>query len=332
VYNNVNYNAQTTRKQRAARSGDSSHERRSAAKSSSSFPCKSCIGGHAHLLDLGRPSLPSASTVPEGISPHYRFTISTIRQLNKDATEWPSNRARDMEDRSAHNRHNRRKHHTRRLPLWQRGFLSLGRHRSCTQCAPLPFTPSIYFSFDLTRWLTFNTQDIDVVVSDDYYDPEDIKEIIVAEDDRYYLKQSRKPGATHRILYCRLPGWATDDTRRVKVDILVPPTLNLPAVSASETCRFNNIPVMPIFDLLVMKTQGWNDHRNSYRSDFRAKEDDDVSDIFALLESAKQENVSYRANRKRHSREFMSHARTLVNEFVNEYGRPGKWRALGFPV
>jgi hypothetical protein len=166
------------------------------------------------------------------------------------------------------------------------------------------------------------------------FDAEDIKETIVEADDRYYLEQSRKRGATHQILYCRLPGWASDETRRVKVDILVPPTINLPTSIASETYHISNIPVMPIFDLLVMKTQGWRDHRVSFRPDFRAKASADVSDIFALLESAKRQNVSYvdEANKGRHSPEFMRHARTLVTKFVRIYGRPRPWRALGFPV
>jgi hypothetical protein len=91
---------------------------------------------------------------------------------------------------------------------------------------------------------------------------------------------------------------------------------------------------MPIFDLLVMKTQGWWDHSTSNRPDFRDKESDDVSDIFALLERAKQENVSYvdEADEDRHSSEFMSHAHALANRFVSDYGRPRRWRALRFPV
>ena len=183
----------------------------------------------------------------------------------------------------------------------------------------------------------FNAQDIDIVVSEESWqnlDPEDIKETIVEADDRYYLERSRKRGATHHILYCRLPGWASDETRRIKIDILVPPSLNLPTISWSETRTVRDIPVMPIFDLLVMKTQGWWDHRDSDRADFRAKEDADVSDIFALLKRAKFEKVSYddEANESRHSREFMSRARTLVNKFVRIYGKATKWRALGFPV
>lgn len=91
---------------------------------------------------------------------------------------------------------------------------------------------------------------------------------------------------------------------------------------------------MPIFDLLVMKTRGWRDHRISYRADFRAKESADVSDIFALLECAKQENVSYidEANEGRHSHEFLNFALALANGFVRVHRRPRQWRALGFPV
>jgi len=91
---------------------------------------------------------------------------------------------------------------------------------------------------------------------------------------------------------------------------------------------------MPLFALLVMKVHGWRDHRESERLDFRAKESEDVSDIFALLKRAKSENVSYadEANEGRHSPEFMRLARSLVNKFVPVYGRRQQWRALGFNV
>ena len=118
------------------------------------------------------------------------------------------------------------------------------------------------------------------------------------------------------------------------MDILVPPTLKLPIIIEEDIVVINNIPVMPLFDLLVMKTQGWWGHRNSPRDDFREKVDDDVSDIFALLKRARKENISYddEADEERHTREFMSHARALANRFVNVYGMPQKWRVLDFPV
>jgi hypothetical protein len=91
---------------------------------------------------------------------------------------------------------------------------------------------------------------------------------------------------------------------------------------------------MPIFDLLVMKMQGWRDRCNSDRKDHHAKARADVSDIYALLERAKQMNVSYvdESNEYRHSQRFMNHALALANRFVRNYGGPRQWRALGFPV
>jgi hypothetical protein len=88
---------------------------------------------------------------------------------------------------------------------------------------------------------------------------------------------------------------------------------------------------MPIFDLLVMKTQGWWDHRNSPHWDY--PERPDVSDVLALLKCARAEGVSYvdEADEYRHSPEFMSHARTLAIRFADIHGRNKQWRALQFP-
>jgi hypothetical protein len=126
----------------------------------------------------------------------------------------------------------------------------------------------------------------------------------------------------------------SDAERCVKVDILVPPALKLPKFIESEVDRIDGIPVMPLFDLLVMKTQGWWDHRTSSRRDWQDKESVDVSDIMALLWRARVEEVSYvdEADKYRHSQEFMSHALALVNRFVSVNGRHRQWSTLDFPV
>ena len=176
-------------------------------------------------------------------------------------------------------------------------------------------------------------QDVDIVVSG-YSNAENIKEIIDEADERYYRELSKKPGKTHHILYCRLPGWSTDSDRRVKVDILVPPTLKLPEITYTDVFLFGDIPVMPLFDLLVMKTQGWWDHLNSRRSDFQAKLVDDVTDVLALLDRAREGDVSFEeeANEYRHTEEFMSHALALANRFVSAHDRHQEWRDLEFPL
>src|SRR6266404_3314345 len=140
--------------------------------------------------------------------------------------------------------------------------------------------------------LTSATQDIDIVVSSFYHDAESIKETIVGADDRYFLESSRQRNATHMILKCRLPGYHAYD-RWVKVDILVPPDLNIPEISEWERVMIYDIPVMLLFDLLVIRMQGWWHHRNSSRRDFQEKEAADVTDVVALLNRAMNENVCY---------------------------------------
>ncbi|KAH9033418.1 hypothetical protein EDB85DRAFT_1952106 [Lactarius pseudohatsudake] len=175
--------------------------------------------------------------------------------------------------------------------------------------------------------------DIDIVLWDEYgfSDPEDVKQIIVAVDDRYYLEPSKKLGATHEILYCRLPGWRTNG-RCVKVDILAPGTLGLPEIDWDDQVWISNVPVMPLFALLVMKTKGWWDHRISSRLDFRAKEGADLTDIDALLDRALEQKVSYQVEKDRYTSEFTRRGITLARKFVRIYGQPEKWRRLGFPL
>ena len=177
------------------------------------------------------------------------------------------------------------------------------------------------------------TQDIDIVVS---YgdDPEWIKRAIVDADDRYFLEPSKKRREKYKKLYCRLPGFHAYD-RCIKVDILVPPSeLGLPDVDSFETPVINDIPVMPLFELLVMKTQGWQHHRTSEREDFRAKVNADVTDIDALLDCAIQEDVWYQdeIDSNRLPSEFMDWALTLARMFARRHGRWRKWKAIGFPL
>ena len=120
----------------------------------------------------------------------------------------------------------------------------------------------------------------------------------------------------------------------MKVDILVPPTLGLPEIRSYDVVHIDRIPVMPLFDLLIMKTQGWLDHRNSSRADFRAKESADVADIYALLDRADTENLSYddEIDSGRHEEDFIDNALYLVRRFAPLYRAHRRWRRLGFPV
>jgi hypothetical protein len=120
----------------------------------------------------------------------------------------------------------------------------------------------------------------------------------------------------------------------MKVDILVPPTLGLPEIRVGNIVYMDRIPVMPLFDLLIMKTQGWWDHRNSPRAAFRAKESADVADIYALLGRADTENLSYddEVDLARHEEKFIDNALCLVQRFALVNRAHRRWRRLGFPV
>ena len=91
---------------------------------------------------------------------------------------------------------------------------------------------------------------------------------------------------------------------------------------------------MPLFDLLVLKTQGWWDHYVSSRRDYQAKLGADIVDIDALLDRAKEEGVDYDDECAvfRHSFDFMDWALELAHRFVQIHRRWGKWKAIGFPL
>jgi hypothetical protein len=135
------------------------------------------------------------------------------------------------------------------------------------------------------------------------------------------------------LLFCRLPGWRTDQ-RRVKVDIVLAQEARLwiPRVPSRETFLINGIRVTPLFDLFVIKMQGWRDHRASGHERFRAKVGADISDVRALLDRAVVEGVSYQDEKRRHARGFMERARRLALGFVEFCGGQAKFQALGFPM
>ena len=114
----------------------------------------------------------------------------------------------------------------------------------------------------------------------------------------------------------------------------MPPTIGLPVVDSSKTVLISRIPVMPLFDLLVTKTVGWDFHRNSVREDFLAKVDGDVADVHALLNRAVQEGVSfqYESESVRLPSEFTDRALIVARKFARKHGGWGKWKAIGFPL
>ncbi|KAI0672033.1 hypothetical protein C8Q78DRAFT_718606 [Trametes maxima] len=124
--------------------------------------------------------------------------------------------------------------------------------------------------------------DVDIVVLSADYTQEELKSMLVESSSRFMLVRSRNPRATYRVLWYRVPG----TYERCKVDILIPGILNVPAVPTNSVVMNarHNLPVMPLIPQLLLKLQGWEDHRASTRRDMRFKQYLDVRDIDALLE------------------------------------------------
>ena len=159
---------------------------------------------------------------------------------------------------------------------------------------------------------------------------ETIKEMIVAKDDDFFLVRSKRPWATYRILYYALKprgAWC-------KVDILIPGTLNVPLVPTNLVVHINDMPLMPLFAVLLLKLQGWTDHRDSTQTDMRLKRYVDVNDIEKLLKIIVDKYPDQIVDRQRWVPESMiPAAQKRVDEFVLEKpGTKSGWLYIGFKV
>ncbi|KAH9846738.1 hypothetical protein C2E23DRAFT_851723 [Lenzites betulinus] len=176
--------------------------------------------------------------------------------------------------------------------------------------------------------------DVDLIVLTDQYDQEELKQILVDEDDDFFLVDSRNPNADYRVLWYRLRPSRRGNPRSCKVDILVPGVLDIPDVPRRRLRWIDGLPVMPLVPLILLKLQGWRDHRDSYREDQQEKQHVDVQDLDQLLQIAIdrgqtvwQDNLSWLPS------ELIHNAQSMVYEFIaNISGFDEDWETLGFEV
>ncbi|PIL28661.1 hypothetical protein GSI_08705 [Ganoderma sinense ZZ0214-1] len=178
--------------------------------------------------------------------------------------------------------------------------------------------------------------DVDLVVLTVAYTQEQLKEILVKEDPSFYLVRSKNWRATYRVLWHRLssatyPLPFTD----CKVDILIPGILNIPNVPPERVRTLAGLPVMPMIPQLLLKVQGWSDHRASRRPDMQLKQHVDVRDIDQLLAIAVDEGASVRAPECAWLPGSMTAAaptRLWLYTLRASAGSKDQWRKLGFEV
>ena len=116
------------------------------------------------------------------------------------------------------------------------------------------------------------------------YDTEYLKALLAkGQPKTFYLHAARTPGATYKVLFARLRPLLSMK-RFCKVDVLIPGVLNIPHIDNFRILRIDGLPVMPLLPLLLLKLQGWSDHRASTRLDMQQKQYVDIRDINQLLQ------------------------------------------------
>ena len=169
-----------------------------------------------------------------------------------------------------------------------------------------------------------------MVVLTNSIEQEIIKEMVVAKDGDFFLVKSKRPEATYKILYYALKPWGA----WCKVDILLPGVLNIPFVPTNLITRIGGIPLMPLFAVLLLKLQGWTDHRDSEREDWWEKQHVDVKDIEELLEIVVDKYPDQIIDCQRWVPDSMIHvAQNRVDEFVEKLPETvDGWLDIGFEV
>lgn len=92
---------------------------------------------------------------------------------------------------------------------------------------------------------------------------------------------------------------------------------------------------MPMIPQLLLKLQGWSDHRASHRSDMQMKQYVDVADIDQLLAIAVGEGASVRAPECRWlpgSMTGVASARLWSYTLRASAGTKDQWRKIGFDL
>ncbi|THH23113.1 hypothetical protein EUX98_g8064 [Antrodiella citrinella] len=176
------------------------------------------------------------------------------------------------------------------------------------------------------------SQDVDLIVMTNSHTTEVLKNMLeLGGGGDFYTRASKKVGATYRILYCKIPSlYATRYNRSTKVDILIPGIMSIPLLSTTAIVRIDGLPALPFFALLMLKVQGWSDHRKSDRSDYRLKQYQDVNDIDELLVIGQQGGKKFLSEVGQLPKDFLDVGYRLLGEYVTARGGHASWEVLGF--
>lgn len=170
-----------------------------------------------------------------------------------------------------------------------------------------------------------------MVVLSNEHPQEDLKVLIVTTDPKFFLVKPRTPGATYKVLYYTLHSGGF-----CKVDILIPGLLSIPLVPLNKIVytRVPGVPVMPILAVMLLKLQGWTDHRDSEREDFQEKQWVDIDDIRDMLNVwANHHKKETLLTNSWMPAEFVQAGQGRIAEFLEECpDTAAHWRVMGFTL
>ncbi|KAL5313041.1 hypothetical protein ACEPPN_019468 [Leptodophora sp. 'Broadleaf-Isolate-01'] len=176
--------------------------------------------------------------------------------------------------------------------------------------------------------------DIDIVVLTSEKTAEELKNLLVRTDSRFYLVRSKDPSASYRVLWFNLLNTAGSSYilgryHACKADILLPGIMNIPPVPQNLVVYIREFPLMPMIPLLLLKLQAWLDHGNATKQHLREKQPVDAQDINQLLILAVARGVKLSAEAWM-PESFVEAAKRRVVVYGEKFpGSRCHWRQLG---
>jgi len=174
-------------------------------------------------------------------------------------------------------------------------------------------------------------QDVDVLILNSEYDQETIKWMMTVHNKCFYLEIPSTPDADWKRLSYH-PQGSTADTKGINIDILVPPSAELPLFDP-YWINCNNehgLPAAPLLLVLLHKVLGWWKNVNS--SDYHYKKHQkDADDVEYLVPLASRMGVTIGNDILPDT--FIDSARQWVNEFMARYPNDRMmyhWGNIGF--
>jgi hypothetical protein len=157
---------------------------------------------------------------------------------------------------------------------------------------------------------------------------------VVWASSSFYLVDSQTPGATYKVLWYHPHGEGSNKRRgAVKVDILLPGTMDLPALNRSRIDFSNHrqLPTAPLSLVLLHKLRGWSDRIRSTKTYYYRRHPKDALDVAQLLPIAASSSVNITDPVL--PCKLVKKARRWVNLYVKiypEYDTTKEWKEIGF--